>query len=35
MKGINKLLERIGRGVGKVVGAMYQAGLFDDPPSQD
>ncbi len=26
MKGINKLLERIGRGVGRVVGAMYQAG---------
>jgi glucitol/sorbitol PTS system EIIB component len=26
MKSINKLLETIGRGVGKVVGAMYQAG---------
>jgi glucitol/sorbitol PTS system EIIB component len=26
MKKINKILESIGRGVGKVVGAMYQAG---------
>ena len=26
MKKINKILETIGRGVGKVVGAMYQAG---------
>ena len=26
MKGINKFLEKIGRGVGRVVGAMYQAG---------
>ena len=26
MKGINKVLVSIGRGVGKVVGAMYQAG---------
>jgi len=26
MKGLNKFLESIGRGVGKVVGAMYQAG---------
>jgi len=26
MKGITKFLERIGRGVGKVVGALYQAG---------
>ena len=26
MKGINKFLESIGRGVGKVVGSMYQAG---------
>jgi len=26
MQGINKLLERIGRGAGRVVGALYQAG---------
>ena len=26
MKAINRFLERIGRGVGKVVGALYQAG---------
>ncbi|NPV87752.1 MAG: PTS glucitol/sorbitol transporter subunit IIB [Anaerolineae bacterium] len=26
MKGITKFLEKIGRGVGKVVGALYQAG---------
>ena len=26
MNKINKLLENIGRGVGRVVGAMYQAG---------